>query len=178
MKLIGTRAVQTATVLNFRGVVKDIDYVKSNYHGIQLVASNTDIEDYDERFDAHYNMSDDGTYFSSVFHALNPGEDGIMDIEVFAEASQKIRVRVSHEIFINNNTFYNREDVNFMMEVLRNPAWTYTRFVQFGDWDLALEDALKVFDNSDMRDAMLNAISGMMAGLGVTSITFAEDDEV
>jgi hypothetical protein len=178
MKLIGTRSVQTAQVINAAGALKTIDYVKSNYYGIMLTKSNTNVEDYDDEFDVHYTMSDDGRQFYGVFHALNEGEDGLVDVAGHHAASDRVLRMALDEVYVKCNPNYNREDVSFMTEVLRNPAWTYTRFVKFGNWDQALDDALKHFDHGDMRDAMINAISATMAGLGVTSITFQEDDGV
>lgn len=178
MQLIGKATPQTALVLTSKGQVKSINYKKSNYYGLHIVDTSSEVEDYDERFDVHYTMSDDGRQFYSVFHALNEGEDGMVDAAAHKAASDRVLKMALDEVYVKCNPNYNREDINFMTEVLRNPAWTYTRFVKFGDWEQALDDALKHFDHSDMRDAMLNAISGMMAGLGVTSITFEEDDGI
>lgn len=177
MKLIGKATPQTAFVLTSKGQVKSIDYKKSNYYGLQIVGTvGTEVEDYDERFDVHYTMSDDGSQYYNVFHALNEGEDGVVDMVAYSAASEAIRKQVLDEIYVKCNPNYNRDDVSFMMEVLSKPTWTYTRFVEHGDWTKALEDALGEFDNSAMMAAMLGAISTTMTGLGVTSITFEEDD--
>jgi hypothetical protein len=175
MKLNVTKATQTARILTSGGIVATVDYIRSNYGIIHLVATATDVDEYDSRFDVYFNMSDDGDRYYDVFHALDEGVDGAVDMKEYVAASAMIRNTVTQEIYINKNPSYNRHDVPFMMEVLSNPAWTYRRFLKLGNWTLALHDALKVFDHSGMMTAMMTETLTMLSQYGVTSVKFDDD---
>lgn len=175
MKLNVTNSVQTARILTSRGAMATVAYTKTKYGAIRLAVTATDVRDYDGRFDVYYNMSDCGEKYYDVFHALDDGVDGAVDMKEYVTASAMIRNTVQQEIYINKNPSYNRNDVPFMMEVLSNPAWTYSRFVKLGNWTLALHDALKVFDHSGMMTAMMTETLAMLSQYGVTGVKFDAD---
>lgn len=78
-------------------------------------------EDYDERFDTHFHMSDDGDRFYTSFHVFGPEEErAAVDMNAL-EHYGKDAIDVLVEQFMND--MIQKEDLVFGKNVFRNPAW-------------------------------------------------------
>ena len=80
----------------------------------------TDQLDYDERFDVHYHMSDDGATFYYAIHVFADGDDeAAPDARALGAALERNSGRWMSEVAQGN---MDPEDLTFAMNILSTPA--------------------------------------------------------